>query len=109
MTITCDFEQALLNAISGIFPFSKIVGCFFHWKQAIRRKSIALKFKNEKEIVSCSMVKNLMDILTVIPANEITTKGFAFVKDNLKEAILEENDSEKMQKFWKYFENYWMS
>ena len=29
VTITCDFEQALLNAISGIFPFSKIVGCFF--------------------------------------------------------------------------------
>ena len=108
-TITCDFEQALLNAISGIFPFSKIVGCFFHWKQAIYRKLIALKFRNEKEIVSHSMVKNSMDILTVIPANEITTKGFAFVKDNLKEAILEENDSEKMQKFWKYFENYWMS
>ena len=80
-----------------------------HWKQAIRRKLIALKFKNEKEIVSRSMVRNSMDILTVIPANEITTKGFAFVKDNLKEAILEENDSEKMQKFWKYFDNYWMS
>ena len=50
-TITCDFEQALLGAINGIFPYSKIIGCLFHWKQAIRRKLLSLKFTNEKEIV----------------------------------------------------------
>ena len=27
----------------------------------------------------------------------------------MKEAILEDNDSEKMDKFWNYFEKYWMS
>ena len=108
-TITCNFEQALLNAISGTVPYSKIAGFFFHWKQAIHRKLISLKFANEKEIVSRSMVKNSMDILTVILVNEITTKGFVFVNDNLKEAIFGEKDSEKLKKFWKYFENYWMS
>ncbi len=86
-TTMCDFEQALLNTIGGMFPYSKIIGCFFHWKQAICRKLISLKFENEKEIVELAMVKNSMDILTVIPVNEIRTKGFAFVNDN---------DSEKM-------------
>ena len=108
-TITCDFEQALLNAIRGIFPYSKIIGCFFHWKQAIRRKLISLKFANEKEIVERAMVNYSMDMLTVIPVNEISTKGFAFVNDNLKDVIFRDNDSEKLQKFWNYFEKYWMS
>ena len=93
----------------GIFPYSKIIGCFFHWKQAIRRKLISLKFENEKEIVEFAMVKNSMGILTVIPVNEIRRKGFAFVNDNLKPAILGANDSQKLQKFWDYFEKYWMS
>ena len=108
-TVTCDFKLALMNAISAIIPFSKIIGCFFHWKQAIRRKLASLKFKNEKEIIAHAMVKYSMDILTVIPVNEIKSKGIPFVKDNLKDDILEENDSEKMDKFWQYFEKYWMS
>ena len=45
-TVTCDFEQALMNAVDGIFPFSKIIGCFFHWKLAIRRKLTSLKMTN---------------------------------------------------------------
>ena len=47
-TVTCDFKQALMNAVAGIFLFSKIIGCFFHWKQAICRKLASLKMKNEK-------------------------------------------------------------
>ena len=63
---------------------------------------------NEKEIIDCTIVKYSMDILTVIPVNEIKTKGIPFVKDNSKDAILEDNDSKKMDKFWNYFERYWM-
>ena len=55
------------------------------------------------------MVKSSMDVLTLIPVNEISTKGFAFVNDNLKDVIFRDNDSEKLQKFWNYFEKYWMS
>ena len=108
-TITCDFEQALLGAITRIFPYSKIIGCLFHWKQAIRRKLLSLKFTNEKEIVPHAMVKYSMDILTVIPTNEIRNKGIAFVNDNLKDDILQDQDAEKLNKFWDYFVNYWMS
>ena len=52
------------------------------------------------------MHKYSMDILTVILANEIKNKGTAFVKDNLKDAILQEKDLEIMDKFWTYFEKY---
>ena len=33
-----DFEKALINAISIVFPSSRISGCLFHLGQAIRRK-----------------------------------------------------------------------
>ena len=44
---TCDFEKALHNAITGQFKECKLNGCLFHWKQAIRRKMIALKIDRE--------------------------------------------------------------
>jgi len=74
-TVTCDFELALINAIQGIFPFAKITGCLFHWKQAIRRKLVSLKFSNENEILEIAMHRFSIDILTVIPVNEIKKRG----------------------------------
>ena len=55
------------------------------------------------------MHKYSIDILTVIPINEIRVKGILFVKDNLKDAIYEGDDKQKMITFWNYFENFWMS
>ena len=83
-TVTCDFELALINAIQGIFPFAKINGCLFHWKQAIKRKLGSLKLKNEKEIIEYTIIINSIDILTLIPIYEIREKGIPFIKDNLK-------------------------
>ena len=108
-TITCDFELALINAIQGIFPYAKINGCLFHWKQAIRRKLISLKLSNEKEIVDIMMHQNSIDILTIVPVNEIKRKGIPFVKDNLKDAMNEDKDFQKMQSFWHYFDKFWMT
>ena len=108
-TITCDFEMALINALQGIFPYSKINGCLFHWKQAIKRKLGSLKLKNEKEIIEHAMVKFSMDILTLIPIDELRSKGIPFVKDTLKDSIHEIDDINKMKSFWNYFEKFWMS
>ncbi|CAF1038720.1 unnamed protein product, partial [Didymodactylos carnosus] len=30
-----DFEQAIFNAVSNIFPNRKISGCFFHYSQSL--------------------------------------------------------------------------
>ena len=66
-----DFELAFINAIQGIFTFSKINGCLFPMKQAIQRNLFSLKLSNEKEIIEIVMYKNLINLLTVIPVNEI--------------------------------------
>ena len=90
--VTCDFELALINAVQSVFPFAKINECLFHWKQAIFRKLASLKFHNEKEINTYTMHENLMDIFVVIPQNKNITKGIPFVKDNVKNSILEADD-----------------
>ncbi|KAJ6250565.1 hypothetical protein M0813_15373 [Anaeramoeba flamelloides] len=44
--ISCDFEQAIINAVEKIFTNSIIVGCFFHMKQALLKKAKNLRIKN---------------------------------------------------------------
>jgi hypothetical protein len=37
VVINVDFELALLNALSWVFPEARICGCLFHFKQAVRK------------------------------------------------------------------------
>ncbi|KRZ12219.1 hypothetical protein T11_5829 [Trichinella zimbabwensis] len=37
-TIICDFETALIPAIQGYFPNTRVQGCYFHFCQAIHHK-----------------------------------------------------------------------
>ncbi|KAG3002601.1 hypothetical protein PC120_g19644 [Phytophthora cactorum] len=43
-SISCDFESALINAVRDQFTETRVIGCLFHWKQAIRRKMVELRF-----------------------------------------------------------------
>jgi hypothetical protein len=43
--VHCDFEKGLINAIREIFPEARVVGCLFHWKQALLRKMKVNFFK----------------------------------------------------------------
>ena len=45
----------------------------------------------------------------MIPVNGIKWKEIPFVKDNLNDAICQDDDHNKMDIFWKYFEKYWMT
>ncbi|KRY24346.1 hypothetical protein T03_10955, partial [Trichinella britovi] len=37
-TIICDFETALIPAIRGYFPNTRVQGCYFYFYQAVHRK-----------------------------------------------------------------------
>ena len=76
-SITCDFEIALQNTITANFPGVAINGCLFHWKQAIQRKIIYLKFK--ENVCERMMWSNTLELLTIINPSEIKWKGIPYV------------------------------
>ena len=48
-TITVDFETALINALREIFKNIKIIGCYFHYMQALDRNARKLGFYKRKK------------------------------------------------------------
>ena len=94
--------MALINAVQSIFPFTKINGCLFHWKQAICRKLVILKFKNDKEILENCMHINSMDILTAILENKIEMKGIPFFERQPQRCSIGRSRKYKKGDFWKY-------
>ena len=107
-SVTCNFEKGLHNAIRGQFVGSILNGCLFHWKQEIRRKMIFLKI-NAKQI-KLAMSKNVLDILTILPQDEILSKGIFYVRDIIDTECKDVEDVKKWDFFWNnYFKKYWVS
>ncbi|KRZ85073.1 hypothetical protein T08_12192 [Trichinella sp. T8] len=52
-TIICDFETALIPAIQGYFPNTRVQGCYFHFCQAVHRKvgelGLKARYRTEEE------------------------------------------------------------
>ena len=100
-TVTCDFVRRQFQ--SG---HTKVNGCLFHFKQAIKRKMEGLKLHDD--IIEYTLDDNSLDMLSIIPIEEILTKGINFVRSNLDEFVLKE-DEKKWEEFWRYFIKYWCS
>ncbi|KUF80223.1 hypothetical protein AM588_10000173 [Phytophthora nicotianae] len=52
--VVCDFEGAMILAIRGLFPSTRIVGCLFHFKQACRRKLKEYRMPNDEASIAMS-------------------------------------------------------
>lgn len=107
--MTCDFEVGLLKACQTHFcgttqsPPARIVACLFHFKQALRRKMIELGIPKPL-IHSLCKSNGLLELLTVIPPEDIITKGIPFIRSQLAVGKYSSN----FERFWKYFESQWM-
>jgi len=47
---TVDFEEGLMKAISSVFPEVRLIGCLFHFKQAIWRTASNMGLKSKTSI-----------------------------------------------------------
>lgn len=95
--ITCDFEKGLINAIVNHFNQSKIIGCLFHLKQALRRKLLSLRINRQQ--VHEAMQNGHLDLLTIIPTNEIIKYEIPYIRSKINEG----DNVSKWDKFWIYF------
>ena len=71
-----DFERAFFTNVRIHFENAKLLGCLFHFKQALRRKMKQLLFPDEEVIFA--MKRGVIDVLTVIPPEHLT-QGVTFV------------------------------
>lgn len=72
-----DFERAFFTQVLNHFAEAEIIGCLFHFKQALHRKMIKLGIPDEE--VRFTMRKGVMDLITVIPKDELNPKGVNFI------------------------------
>ena len=128
-TLTCDFEKAMIKAANDVFfphiknaEDLKYVLCLFHWKQAIRRRLVKLKFSDKhitKLIGKWEFIEllnddgsttikqsGLLELLTEIPIEDIDKYGIPFIRKLMEEDELASPN--KFNKFWTYFKKTWL-
>ena len=71
-----DFEWAMINSIERWFKCNYHLGCFFHWKQAIRHNMIERGFGKE----TVAILLPMFDFLTVIDKDDIT-RGVEYIRE----------------------------
>jgi hypothetical protein len=106
--VTCDFELSLINAISDVFPQGiEIVGCYFHFKQAVKRKFEELGCPRTE----LPYVMGLVGILTVVEKDAVEL-AFAYVEEKLLARNLDITKKMALEKvllnFKSYFIHYWI-
>lgn len=92
-----DFEMAIINAISEIFPSTTILGCFFHFAQALKKKA------KELNLLKRRYTKRHVDLcktLSLIP-QEMKDDGWLYIMEDSP------SDSETL-KFNNYFVEQWL-
>ncbi len=99
-----DFEKALINSCERWFACDYHLGCFFHWKQAIRKKMVEMKF--DFDIISG--ILPMMDFLTVVPKTDIRN-GIEYIRDRvLKEKRYKKQVRIDFERFLdEYFIPFW--
>eukprot|EP00644_Phytophthora_capsici_P008753 jgi/Phyca11/111322/e_gw1.20.607.1 len=107
--VVCDFEYAMIKTVKNQFPNSRIVGCLFHFKQALRRKMLKLRISEAE--VSVSMREGCIDRLTVIRRCDIAVRGIQDVRRIIKRDCVAQGivySKDNWKKFWKYFKRAWI-
>ncbi|XP_015125104.1 uncharacterized protein LOC107046895 [Diachasma alloeum] len=84
-TIHLDFERALRNSVERVYPHARIVYCYFHYLQALRKRLERNKTKAEMTRLKAweqgkNFYRKLM-ALPLLPAEDIIT-AFTIVKNN---------------------------
>jgi hypothetical protein len=98
---TTDFEIGLINSLNKSLPWiSDMVGCYFHFKQAINRKLKELGAGKNTEYLTY-----LAGTLTLVTKSEIH-----LVFDYMETKALQKNEPLRtvVEEFRVYFEEFWM-
>jgi hypothetical protein len=74
-----DFEVSLMKQLDIAFGGGYggfHVGCFFHFKQALRKR-LAVKLNIPRNLIKLAMLSGMLDLLCVNPRDQVEGKGIA--------------------------------
>lgn len=94
-----DYERAVINAVTEIFPGIEVKGCFYHYNRAIWTKSRNLGIDRSQDKIIIRMVA-LSAVLPLLPLEEIMN-GWQYIIRNAK-------DDPETVKFIQYMERQWL-
>ncbi|OWZ13124.1 LOW QUALITY PROTEIN: putative cleavage induced protein [Phytophthora megakarya] len=104
-----DFEFSLISSVQQQFPNAEVVGCFFHFKQALLRR---MKHEHITEPeMKIAMEPGVLDVLTVIDPDLTDPKGIAWVKLEIKKRCAAKYcvySNHERRTFWSYFRRTWL-
>ncbi|XP_003368669.1 hypothetical protein Tsp_12929 [Trichinella spiralis] len=99
-TIICDFETALIPAIQGYFPNTRVQDCYFHFCQAVHRKVGELGLKTRYRMEEATRRKIRMLLATAfLPVPEVDTGV----------RLLEAGTTSTLAALFQYFRQEWMT
>lgn len=100
-----DFEAGLRKALVNVYPNARIRGCWFHYCDALRKKSRALGMY--RLIRQCSNAKMIMKMLKSLPL--LPSHNFQEGYDQIKSLSHELELLGNFKQFFLYFESYWIA
>lgn len=102
-TIITDFERALRNAVKAVFCDVKILGCWFHHCQALRRMmaSIPNLFHLIQHENDAKLFYRKIQCLALLPPNKIKPAFDQIAYEALKKYP-------QFEKFIKYYDSQWI-
>ncbi|CAF1146805.1 unnamed protein product, partial [Brachionus calyciflorus] len=98
--VMADFETASTNALKYHFPNIEIKGCWFHFRQAINRRSVRIGLKQHLHRDNYRKFQNALGALALIPADRIND-GLKIIKTFMP------SDS-KCKDLYDYFQRQWV-
>lgn len=101
--IITDFERALRNAIREVVPLTKMLGCWFHHCQALRRQvaSISELFELIRDNKDARILYRKFQCLALLPASKIKISFDALAFEALSKFP-------QFEKFVRYYDNQWI-
>ncbi|KAJ8535238.1 hypothetical protein ON010_g13500 [Phytophthora cinnamomi] len=108
--IVCDFELPLINAVEKLFPNAEVIGCLFHFKQAVRGRKKTTYHNPEAEI-RIAMQKVVLAVQTVIDPELVPRQGIRWVKRTIRDRCAAAGVTytrSKWRRFWGYFRATWL-
>lgn len=102
-TIITDYECAMRQAIRKVVPGVKLLGCWFHFAQAIRRKVASLPelFQLVRTQEKCKTIYYKMICLALLPYDKIEKAFSELALEGLKL-------TETFTPFVRYFQSQWL-